>query len=517
MLSRVVRLRRSVYSLATSLFLNRAFRHELGLTNLVRALGPTILAVLLVEAVIRYTGSGYSVIIILLLSVVLYTAYRSGALLGVLSALIVISYNFYLVSQTLDIALFTYETLERGGVIATVFPSLALIIGTLKERNEALFEQEQAARLKAEDSAKRLRFMAESMPQKIFTILPNGKNEYSNPQWAEYTDINADADWSKMVHPQDLRENMERWKHSLKTGEPFQFEHRLKHSSGKYIWHLTRANALRDDKGNISLWVGSSTDIESVRKTKRLEADTARLTKQRAELMELNKAKDEFIALASHQLRTPATGVKQYINMVLDGYGGTISQDVRNLLVTANFSNERQLSVINDLLRVAQVDAGKVVLNKERFDIDDLIRNIVRDQQSIFTSREQRAKYEHKKRKVTVVADKTKLRMAIENVIDNASKYSDAHTVVSVNLETTRRAVKVSIKDQGVGIAESDLDKVFQKFTRIDNPRSTLVGGNGLGLYWVKKIIELHEGSISVTSTPGKGSMFAITLPVAKN
>ncbi len=514
MFTQVIQHGRSIYSFPRSLFVGRSFRHELKLNNLLRSLLPTLFIVLLIELVLRHTGSGYSVIVILLLSVMVYTAYKSGALIGVLGALLVILYNFYLVSVNLDMPFLSTGTLESGGVVGIVFPVLALIIGTLKERNDALLLQEQTARLKAEDSAQQLRFMAESMPQKIFTVLPNGKSAYMNPQWEEYTGSTTDSDWSKTVHPQDLEENMELWKRSLETGEPFQFEHRLKHPSGKYVWHLTRANALRDKKGNITMWVGSSTDIETSKKTKRLEADTARLIKQRKQLMELSKAKDEFISLASHQLRTPATGVKQYINMVLDGYGGNINANVRKLLSTADASNERQLSVINDLLRVAQVDAGKVVLKKERFDIDDLLRSIIQDQQSTFVAREQTVKYERKKRKVNASADTTKLRMAIENVLDNASKYSHANTTVSVRLTSNRKTVTISIKDQGVGISKSKLTKVFDKFTRIDNERSTLVGGNGLGLYWVRKIIELHGGEISVTSVLGKGSTFVIKLPV---
>jgi PAS domain S-box-containing protein len=385
----------------------------------------------------------------------------------------------------------------------------------LKERNEALLQQEQAARLKAEDSAQQLRFMAEAMPQKIFTILPNGKTEYLNPQWEEYSGKSVSSDWAKIVHPQDLKENTELWKRSLETGEPFQFEHRLKHTNGTYVWHLTRATALRNKAGEISLWVGSSTDIESIRKTKKLEADTARLIKQRQQLMELNKAKDEFISLASHQLRTPATGVKQYINMVLDGYGGPISAKVRRLLTTAEASNERQLLVINDLLQVAQVDAGKVVLHKERINLDELLSSIIRDQQSTFAKRDQKVRYHHKRHKVEVYADPTKIRMAIENVIDNSSKYSYAKTTVNVRLTSTRKEVSIAIQDEGVGIEKADLEKVFQKFTRLDNELSTVVGGNGLGLYWVKKIIELHGGTITVTSTVGTGTTFTIKLVVA--
>jgi len=512
MFAQVKRHWRGLYSFAQS-FVARSFKNELRLVPLVQKLLPTFAVIALTEIIFRNTGSGYSVIIILLLSIVLYSAYQFGALVGVISALVAILYNFYLIAATLHVALLSEKTLESGIVIALVFPVLALVIGVLKERNKILFEREQAARMRAEDSVRQFQFMAESMPQKIFTTLPDGTNSYMNPQWKEYADSNSMTNWANTVHPQDLKENLDTWKHSLETGEPFQFEHRLRRTDGQYVWHLTRATALRDKKGNITLWVGSSTDIENIRKAKKLEANTARLIKQREQLMELSKAKDEFISLASHQLRTPATSVKQYINMILDGYGGKISPKVKKLLTTANASNERQLAVINDLLQVAQVDAGKVVLRKEPVNIDDLLASIIRDDTSTFKDRGQKAKYEHKRRKVTVNADPTKLRMAIENVIDNASKYSPPETTVTVRLTAVSGKVRISIKDEGVGIPKSDIKKIFDKFTRIENPLSTVVGGNGLGLYWVKKVIELHGGDITATSVLGKGSTFTITLP----
>src|SRR5690606_7662823 len=113
---------------------------------------------------------------------------------------------------------------------------------------------------------RQLRFMAESMPQKIFTSKPNGKTDYMNPQWKEYTGAGSDQitsdNWEDLVHPGDVHENAELWSRSLKTGEPFQFEHRLKRNDGTYVWHITRAHALRGENGEITGWVGSSTDIE---------------------------------------------------------------------------------------------------------------------------------------------------------------------------------------------------------------------------------------------------------------
>lgn len=479
---------------------------------------PIILTILLSEVFMHFVHGSGNIIVVVLLGMVIYSALAAGQRQGVISALLVVLYDYIVIILAVKGDWVTVETLGRGAVIAISFPLIAFIIGRLADRNAALLQSEQETREEAEASERQLRFMAESMPQKIFTMKPNGEADYSNPQWKEYTDHvtpqGKTLDWSQVVHPDDAKENAELWQRSLETGEPFQIEHRLKRSDGKYIWHITRAHALRDERGSITVWVGSTTDIEDVRRTRKLEASTARLIKQRAQLMELNTAKDEFISLASHQLRTPATGVKQYINMALDGYAGKVTPKLRTFLEKANSSNERQLSVINDLLRVAQMDAGKVILHKENIDLSKLITNIVQEQRSKFADRNQALTFKKPKEKLKVVADATKLRMILENIVDNASKYTPAGKNVTVHLTRSRQMVRIAIKDEGVGIAQEDVERIFQKFLRLDNPMSMEVGGTGLGLYWVQKVVELHGGNISVTSKIGEGSTFTIALPM---
>ncbi len=231
------------------------------------------------------------------------------------------------------------------------------------------------------------------------------------------------------------------------------------------------------------------------------------------ELIAINKAKDEFISVASHQLRTPATGVKQYIGMLLEGYAGDLSEPQMAMLHTAYDSNERQLQIVNDLLKVAQLDAGKVQLRKAKVDIVKLLHDIVSEQALKFRHRDQKVSFVHAKPSVSAMVDKLKLRMALENIIDNASKYSENGKAVEVSVKTTAKAVTIEVKDHGVGIGSHDQDRLFQKFSRIDNPLSTQVGGTGIGLYWTKHIIDLHGGSIKVVSKRGQGSTFVVTLP----
>lgn len=230
-------------------------------------------------------------------------------------------------------------------------------------------------------------------------------------------------------------------------------------------------------------------------------------------LIDLNRAKDEFISLASHQLRTPATGVKQYLGMVLEGFVGDLSEPQQKILKKAQESNERQLSIVSDLLKVAQVDAGKVRLRKSNVDMITLIKDVLKEQHATFEQRHQKIVFEPGQSDIVVCVDRDTIRMVLENLIDNASKYSGEGKTVTVKIKDAAMSIEISVIDQGVGIKMQDQSKLFEKFSRIDNPLSTLVGGTGLGLYWAKKIIDLHRGNISFESKAGKGTAFTVHLP----
>jgi len=244
-----------------------------------------------------------------------------------------------------------------------------------------------------------------------------------------------------------------------------------------------------------------------------LEARTTGLLAEREHLMELNNAKDEFISLASHQLRTPATGVKQYIGMLLQGFIGDLTEAQRNCLVKAYESNERQLKIVNDLLLVARVDAGKMTISKQPCDLVQLIRDVASEQEEAIGMRRQTIELQLPK-SLKIHADARYLRMVVENLINNASKYSGDGLPIYVSTRRRHGKAIIGVKDVGVGISKHDLPKLYQKFSRIYNERSTVVDGTGLGLYWSKRIIELHGGTLDVVSRIGRGSKFSITLPV---
>lgn len=380
------------------------------------------------------------------------------------------------------------------------------------------------ARRKAEESEHRFRFMAESMPQKIFTISPEGTANYFNPQWTEYTGIprkrllKGGRFQDDIVHPDDIKNVLKVWLNAFKLGQPLEHEYRLRRKDGVYRWHISRVSPMKDGKGDIVMWVGSDTDVDDMRRsTERrheLEIKTATLTEQRTQLLALNQAKDEFISLASHQLRTPATGVKQYLGMLLQGYAGPITDDQKTFLETAYESNERQITIVNDLLRVARIDAGKVTLKRQKADLVRLVKNVLNEHASKFNDREQTVLLKPKAPVLKAMVDVDRIRMVFDNIIDNASKYTETGKRITITVSQKDNRAMVAVADQGVGMAKDDIEKIFQKFSRLEDPMAKGVEGSGLGLYWAQKIVNLHQGKIRVRSTVGKGTTFTIILPL---
>lgn len=228
----------------------------------------------------------------------------------------------------------------------------------------------------------------------------------------------------------------------------------------------------------------------------------------------LDKAKDEFISIASHQLRTPASGVKQYASMLLEGYAGKLSPAQHKMIKTIYDSNERQITIVNDLLRVAHVDAGQVQLILVKMDLIKLITEILQEQAHVFKSRRQKIYFTHDEPIILAKVDVKNMRMVIENIVDNASKYTPENKCIRVHVARTRSMVKINIQDEGVGIPKKDIAKIFKKFSRLENSLSVEVGGTGLGLYWARKIIKLHSGTIRVHSDVGKGTVFTVSVPI---
>jgi signal transduction histidine kinase len=228
-----------------------------------------------------------------------------------------------------------------------------------------------------------------------------------------------------------------------------------------------------------------SSGSKSIPNLMSMEEALAALIQRNEELISLNQSKDEFIAITSHQLRTPATGVKQYLGLLLEGYADPLTPSQQIFLEKAYENNERQLHIVDDILRVAQLDLDKIKLNREVYDLCIIAQEAVDSLRGKLERKRQNAKVISNNKNLMSNVDIEEMKLVIENILENASNYSMENKTILITLGSTKNnEVKISIKDQGVGIERQDIAKLFRKFSRINNPLSNTVNGTGLGLYF---------------------------------
>jgi signal transduction histidine kinase len=230
--------------------------------------------------------------------------------------------------------------------------------------------------------------------------------------------------------------------------------------------------------------------------------------------VKVQSAKDELLALASHQLRTPATGVKQYIGMLKEGLAGQLSQYQQEIVNKAYDSNERQLATINEMLYVARADSNKLNMTYKHIDLVNLIDEIINEMNETIKYSNHTIKTDYQLKSLIIYCDPYYIRMAIENILSNAIKYTLSGGLIEISLKHTNKFATLYIKDSGVGISKKDQKLLFKKFSRIPNSLTNQVVGTGLGLYLVKKIIHQHKGSVSVISQDKIGTQIIVKLPI---
>ena len=223
-----------------------------------------------------------------------------------------------------------------------------------------------------QESTERLHFMAEAMPQKIFTARADGAVDYFNQQWKDYTGLAPEKmqgwEWTKLIHSDDVPECVRRWQHSLNTGEHLQMECRFRQANGTYRWHLLQAQARRDAKGYISMWVGSNTDIDTLKRAneeKKQLLENERIARSEAE--RANRIKDDFLATLSHELRTPLNAILGWSQLILQGT--MKNEDIQRGLETIERNARAQNKLIEDLLEMSSIISGKIRLDIRELDL----------------------------------------------------------------------------------------------------------------------------------------------------
>jgi len=234
-------------------------------------------------------------------------------------------------------------------------------------------------------------------------------------------------------------------------------------------------------------------------------------------LQQLDKAKDEFVGMASHQLRTPLTSIKGYISMVLEGDAGKISGPQAQLLNEAFTSSERMVRLINDFLNVSRLQTGKFMIDKHPADLSKVVEQEIDSLQSNAVVHGMKFVYDLPKDFPMINIDEGKMRQVIMNFADNAIYYSHDGSTILINLSVDNDSVIFTVQDTGIGVPSDEQASLFSKFYRASNARKQRPDGTGVGLYLAKKIISAHDGKIIFNSTEGKGSTFGFSLPFKQN
>jgi len=246
----------------------------------------------------------------------------------------------------------------------------------------------------------------------------------------------------------------------------------------------------------------------------KVDEATTELRSTNKKLHELDESKDEFISMASHQLRTPLTTVKGYLSMVLEGDVGEVTPAQRKVLEEAFGSAQRMVYLISDFLNVSRLQTGKFELELRPINIADILSQEISQLKDSATSRQMTLEYEQPARFPTVQLDENKIRQVIMNFIDNAVYYSHPGDTIRITLTQQNGEAIFKVKDHGIGVPIAERHRLFAKFYRATNAKKQRPDGTGIGLFMSRKVIVAHGGSIVFESTEGKGSTFGFRLPL---
>ncbi|MBI4706831.1 MAG: HAMP domain-containing histidine kinase [Candidatus Omnitrophica bacterium] len=247
---------------------------------------------------------------------------------------------------------------------------------------------------------------------------------------------------------------------------------------------------------------------------RKVEERTHDLTKALEEVQMISKRKTDFVSAVSHELRTPLTSIKGYASILLAGKLGGIPPEVQERLEKINSHSDELTHFVNDLLDIARIEAGRMNMKKETFDLEELLRRVLDLLAGQLKEKNIALSYTIPKEANAVFADRGQLNRVFINLIGNALKFTPQGGKINIYAKISGNAVQIDISDTGCGMPHEAQQQIFEEFYRVDNTINQEAKGTGLGLSLVKHIIEAHQGKIWVKSTVGSGSTFSFTLPL---
>jgi PAS domain S-box-containing protein len=384
------------------------------------------------------------------------------------------------------------------------------------------YKQAEAALL---ESREHLRILTATIPQLIWSATPDGNIDYLSEQWADYVGMPPeqlyDWNWQQVVHPEDLPKTTQDWEHSLQTGAPIEIQHRFRYHTGEWRWQLVRGIAIKDERGQVTKWVGTCTDIqnevdikialEASYKTEQQARSNAEAAREEAE--RANRIKDEFLAVLSHELRSPLNPILGWTKLL---QSQKFSQaETAQALETIERNAKLQAQLIEDLLDVSRILRGKMVLNLSPVNLVNTIEAAI---ETVRLAAETKGVHIHvnlQRDSGYISGDTARLQQIIWNLLTNAVKFTPQGGKVEVRLRHGEGYAQIQVQDTGKGIKPDFLPYIFDSFRQEDGAITRKFGGLGLGLAIARHLTEQHGGTITVESSgEGQGATFTVSLPL---
>jgi len=422
--------------------------------------------------------------------------------------------------------------------------SVALTVSPIKDEKMVIIGASSIVRdikerKKAEEEIYKLSYAIEQSASSIAITDIEGNLEYVNPKFCQATGYSFEE--VKGQNPRVLKSGdqpdsvyKELWE-TIAAGKEWSGEFHNKRKDGSFFWELASISAIRNKEGIITHYLKVAEDI-----TERKQADIVlakakedlenhawdlqktnealkelykEVELKNRELLKLDQLKSDFVSTVSHELRTPLAITTEGLNLILDGIVGEVDEKQKEILTTSKENIDRLGRIINDLLDISKIEAGKIELNQGFVELTGLIKELVEAYQTVVKIKNITLTVDLPADKIYAYADSDKFIQIMNNLLNNAYKFTPDNGKIEVKIFAEGEEVHVSVADNGLGINEEDMKKLFEKFQQFDRKHGPGIKGTGLGLAITKALLELHGGEIWAKSKPNEGTTFHVKLP----
>ncbi len=364
---------------------------------------------------------------------------------------------------------------------------------TAISENSGISLQENNINKEIIESEALLRLMMDSIPHGTWTNTPDGNVTFYNEHFYNYTGLDKNKPkekaWEGIIHSEDIKSTHEQYQHILKGDTGGEFENRVRRKDGQYRWHLSRIRPIKNSEGKIFLWIGSSTDVHDMKL--------------------LQQYKDDFINIASHELKTPITSLKVSIELLNTLRDDKMCSMYDELLDMANRNVLRVNNLVNDLLNAGKINKGQLEIQKIYFNLSGLVNEIVNQSKHlgnavvIIKGNVNR----------TIFGDEIRISQVLMNLVTNAFKYAPESKAIIISIEQIEDFIKISVTDEGKGVEKDFIPLMFNRY--IQEETRCAGDGLGLGLYICNEIILKHGGKMGAECKELQGTTVWFTLPIS--